>query len=268
MTINIQRSFIPVLILLIQIVSACTSPIREYTTVESLPKIYPDYTSLVIPSNIAPLNFHIEAEGSEYYVEIYSQNGNKIRLRQSSPSIIIPLKKWQKLLSANQGNTLSIDVYAKQEQWVKYATITDSIAREPIDSHLVYRLISLVHTDGDKLGIYQQNLENYETSAIIENVADPKRACINCHAFSNNNPDKMSMHIRKGFNGTVILDQGKYTKFNTKTERSLSPAAHTAWHPNGQLIAFSCNYIYVYFTNDDNKLVEVVIKPPILFFTI
>jgi Tol biopolymer transport system component len=224
---------------------------------DRLPGIFPDYTSIVIPSNISPLNFFIEEKALEYSVEISSENGKKIRLRQSSPLIKIPEKRWRDLLGNNKGRRLNIDVYTRQDKWYKYATINDTIAPETIDNHLVYRLIGLIYTDGDKLGIYQRNLENFEESVIIENTSVAERPCINCHSFSNNQPGKMSMHIRKALKGTVIYDNGKFTKYNTKTDYTMSPAAYTAWHPNGELIAFSLNTVFVYFTSDENKLVEV-----------
>ena len=240
-----------------QIISGCSSRVKDFTLMEEQPEIFPDYTSIVIPYNISPLNFHIEETGSDFLVEISSKNGRKISIHQSSPKIIIPVKRWHRLLNLNKGEQLNIDVFVRQDKWYKYATITDTIAPEAIDNHLVYRLIGVVYKDMDKLGIYQQNLESFEKSTIVENTSTAERPCINCHAFSNNNPGKMSMHIRKAHSGTVIYDNGKYTKYNTKTEHTMTPAAYTAWHPNGELIAFSLNRLFVYFTPDENKPVEV-----------
>ena len=246
--------------LIILIASGCSIPVNNATETDRLPQIFPDYTSLVIPSNISPLNFFIEETGSEYIVEIYSESGSKIKIRQTSPNIIIPAKKWKTMLENNKGNCLNIDVYVKQDNWLKYNRITDTIAQEPIDNNLVYRLIGLIYQDKDKLGIYQHNLENFEESVILENTSNPDRPCINCHSFSNNNPEKMSMHIRKSSPGTLIYSDGNLTKYNTKTEFTMSPAAYTAWHPNGNLIAFSLNRLFVYFTSDEHKLVEVCDK--------
>jgi Tol biopolymer transport system component len=237
--------------------TGCSKAISDFTILEQQPQIFPDYTSLVIPSNIAPLNFNINEKGSEFQVDIYSKNGEKIRFRQSSPKIEIPVGKWHDLLDKNKGNTLFIDVYSKQDKWYKYATITDTIAMETIDNHLVYRLIGIVYTYFNKMGIYQQNLENFEKSIIYENTSHDKKTCVNCHSFSNNNPGKMSMHIRTTDAGTVIFNDGKLNKYNTKTKYTISPASYAAWHPNGELIAYSVNQLIVNFTSFPDKIVEV-----------
>jgi hypothetical protein len=252
------RYIISILVFLIIIYcTGCYNLPDNPVSVERNPQLFPDYTSLIIPPNIAPLNFRIEEKGSEYMVEISSKTGNKIRIKQESPDIQIPEEKWHHLIEGNIGNPLKIDVYVMNEKWYKYLTICDTIAHETIDDHLVYRLIGLVYADGDKLGIYQRNLENFDQKVIFENTNVPDHPCINCHSFSNYSPDRMSMHIRKGYNGTVIYDKGKYTKYNTKTDYTMAPGAYTAWHPNGELAAFSLNRLYVYFTADEDKLCEV-----------
>jgi hypothetical protein len=239
------------------LLTGCINFTREFVKQEKLPRIFPDYTSIVIPANIAPLNFKIDEKGSEYWVEIYSKNGKKIKIKQSSPEIIIPENKWQNLLEQNKGNQLKIDVYTRQEQWNKYQTIIDTIANEKIDNNLVYRIINVVYSDTDKLGIYQRNLENFDQSVLFENTSTTERPCMNCHSFSNNDPGKMSLHIRRAYAGTIIYDHGKLTKYNTKTEQTMAPAAYPAWHPNGEIIAYSLNSLFVYLTSDDSKLIEV-----------
>jgi hypothetical protein len=245
------------LVIVYQLFTGCSNNIKEFTKLETNPKITPDYASIVIPSNIAPLNFNINEIGTDYLVEIHSINGDKIKIRQSSPKIIIPVKAWHKLLDSNKGNSLFIDVYAMRDKWYKYTTITDTIAAEEIDNHLVYRLIGIVYTYYGKLGIYQRNLENYDQSAIFENTSKEKKPCMNCHSFCNNDPNKMSLHIRRFEAGTVILEDGRLKKYNTKTKFTMSPGAYSAWHPNGEIIAYSVNKLLVNFTSNVDKIVEV-----------
>ena len=82
--------------------TGCKESIDEYTEIKKAPQIFPDYTSLVIPANIAPLNFNINEEGTDYLVEISSKNGDKITIRQSSSKIEIPVKKWKNILGSNK----------------------------------------------------------------------------------------------------------------------------------------------------------------------
>jgi tricorn protease-like protein len=55
----------------------------------------------------------------------------------------------------------------------------------------------------------------------------------------------------------VIYNKGELKKYDTKTKYALSAATYTAWHPNGELIAFSVNKILVNFTSNASKMVEV-----------
>jgi hypothetical protein len=252
-----KRWFIICFALIIQLFTGCKSGVNDFTRLDKIPQIFPDYTSIVIPPNIAPLNFSINEKGTEYLVEIYSKVGEKISIRQKSPEIKIPINSWHKLLKNNKGNGLNIDVYSKQDKWYKYASITDTIAVDEIDNHLVYRLIGIVYSYYGKLGIYQRNLENFKQSVIFENTYNDKNPCINCHSFSNYNPNKMSMHVRRFDAGTVINDNGKLSKLSTKTKFTMSPAIYTAWHPNGDLIAFSVDKLKLNFTSYSDKAVEV-----------
>lgn len=63
--------------------------------------IFPDYTGVTFPSNIAPPNFRIMEEGDEFYTEI--GNSKKIfftsKTRQSS--VNITENNWSKLLHRN-----------------------------------------------------------------------------------------------------------------------------------------------------------------------
>jgi len=235
---------------------ACTKNVNDYYTENKKPSIFPDYTDVVIPPNIAPLNFTVLEKGSRYHIEISSENGGRIIIEQSSPKICIPLRKWHKLLMENKSKTLNIDVYVKKESWVKYTSIRDSIVSENLDNHLVYRLINPVIVLWYKMGIYQRNLENFEEKAIYENKSE-KDGCVNCHMFCKNNPDKMSLHFRQAYSGTVILNGDSLKKINTKTEKTIAAAAYPSWHPDGDIIAYSANQINQDFVSDYTKTSNV-----------
>jgi Tol biopolymer transport system component len=243
--------------ILSQSFTGCKHSIENSINLEKQPQIFPDYTSLVIPYNIAPLNFDICENGTEYFVEIFSKNGDKISIHQSSPKIEIPVKSWHKMLTSNKGNILNFAIYVKRDQWYKYSAIIDTIAPESIDNNLVYRSIGITYTYFGYLGLYQRNLENFDVSTIYKNTSNEQQPCFNCHSFCNNSPDKMSLHIRQIYPGTAIFNEGELKKINTKTKYTMSPAAYTAWHPNGNLIAYSVNRLFVNYTSDMSKIAEV-----------
>ena len=139
-----------------------TAGIDKYDTIDRPAKIYPDYSSTVIPPNIAPLNFLVQEKGSNYLAKIYSEKGEAIEISSRSPKIFIPIGPWRKLLDKNRGGELSFDIFVKtdNQKWVRFQTITSKIANEEIDSFLVRRRMhpTYLQTWG-RVGIYQRRLE-------------------------------------------------------------------------------------------------------------
>ncbi len=106
------------------------------------------------------------------------------------------------------------------------------------------------------MGIYQRNIENFDESPIMENRSI-NGACVNCHSLSGNNPEKFMFHIRARHSGTLIYNNGKMEKVETKTDFTLASAAYGAWHPNGRHIAFSVNKInqnFYVFKDQSNEV--------------
>lgn len=245
-----------VLLTFIFLLADCTEEIGNLKDGNKQVLISPDYADIVIPPNIAPLNFNINEPGEKFRVEISSEKGEKIVIVQNSPKIDIPLDPWHSLLSQNKGKNLYIEIYIKNGEWLKYKTIVDSIAEEDIENHLVYRVINSQYVFSRKMELYQRNLENFTQDLIFEN-SSTKFGCFNCHAFSNNNPEKMSLHLRQEKAGTMILDGNKLVKLATKTPFTMSDFGYPSWNPNGELIAYSVNIFNEYFLNDRKNLYEV-----------
>lgn len=216
---------------------------REWKQGVELPAIFPDYAGITIPPNIAPLNFVIQEPGEAFMVRLTSKNGNDVTIFSRNPAIRINGSKWKKLLAANQGEELNIEIFCQNKGiWSKFNTVRQIIAREKIDSFLSYRLINSAYVLWFEMGLYQRNLENFRESPIIQNKS-VNGGCINCHSLSKNNPEKFMFHIRSDFPGTVIYNNGKLEKIETKTDFTLASASYGAWNPNGRHIAFSVNKI-------------------------
>ncbi|MBN2485478.1 MAG: PD40 domain-containing protein [Bacteroidales bacterium] len=236
----------------------CGAPnIENYIGIDADVPMFPDYSQTIIPPNIAPLNFYIEAEAEAYFVKIYSETGKEIRVFTRKPSICINEKKWKKLLADNKNKVLVFEVYIKKgKQWMMYKRVENYIADTDIESYLAYRLINTGYVLWKKIGIYQRNLTNFDETAIFEN-SSADEACVNCHSFCKNNPDKMIMHLRSSFAGTVLIDGNTKKKVNTQSKYTMSAGVYPAWHPNGRLVAFSVNKINQYFTSDTSKRIIV-----------
>jgi hypothetical protein len=239
----------------ILLLTACQPRIEKYTDAGRLPVIFPDYTNILIPPNIAPLNFTVKEAGIGYEIQLYLTGGDPLIIRSTEPAIQIDIDKWHQILEKGKGSKLMMDILVQDKTgvWHKYQTIVNEVASENIDSHLAYRLINTGYVLWNKLGIYQRNLENFDESPIIENEAFDF-GCINCHAFSNNDPNTMMMHIRARHGGTIINHKGKLTKVETKTKYTLSAGAYPCWAPDGNHIAYSVNNIGQYFCTGDIRI--------------
>jgi len=153
-----------------------------------LPNIIPDYAGVVIPSNIAPLNFVINEPGMRFRVVFTGETGETIRMESKSPAVKLPLKQWRNLLAANAGREIRIEISVcdASGRWTSFSPIRDRVA-EPIDSHLVYRLIDPAYNLWKKMGIYQRNIETFEETPVLINRLTEDN-CMNCHNFCKNSP--------------------------------------------------------------------------------
>ena len=185
---------------------SCSRPGNDLKEIDSLPAIFPDYCDVVIPVNIAPLNFKIvdDPEKTEALIE-----GAKERIKiRGKDKIIIPPEKWQKLLKNNTNGSISVTVYTRREgKWNKYKPFSINIRSEPADPFIVYRLIAPGYETWSEMGIYQRNLTSFDQDPIINNRLFPG-ACMNCHSFKANNPDEMMFHLRGNVGGTILVQDG------------------------------------------------------------
>ena len=231
---------------------------EEYNSVGRTAKIRPDYYEAVIPPNIAPLNFLVQETGSNYYIKIYSENGEPLEIFSRSAKIRIPPKPWRKLLNKNKGKKLYFDIFVKTQkgQWDKFNTITNKIANERIDAFLVYRKIRplhLRHREHEKIGIYQRNLGDYGESLILDNTYYYKYGCLNCHTFCQNQSDKMLIAIRNSKHGScaLLVEGDRINKIPTKF-------GYTSWHPTGRLAIYSMNKVRQFFHSVQNEVRDVI----------
>jgi hypothetical protein len=207
------------------------------------PRLSPDYAGIVIPPNIAPLNFRVEEAGVRYRVEFRSVSGEPILIYSRSPSIKIPPKAWQALLRANPGRPLYCEVSAQEAQkpWRSFATVTNLIAREGIDGTLVYRLLKPLYNVYVNVGIYQRDLQSFEERPVLQNQRFGSD-CLNCHTFLNHGADTFAFHARTSTHGNpMVLVRSNEAARVDKTMGYLS------WHPSGRLIAFSANKLSLFF---------------------
>ncbi|MCX6235989.1 MAG: hypothetical protein NTY07_00295 [Bacteroidia bacterium] len=233
-------------------------PDGKIISIEKKAVLEPDYSEVTIPPNIAPLNFVIKEPGSAYFVRFTTETGTEIEISSRDGKILIPEKKWRKMLQNNIGKEFKVETYTRDQEgkWSKFNTLTNKIAPEPIDSYLYYRLVFPGYESWSELSINYRNLENFKTKSLIENsVADDN--CVNCHAFNNGKTDDFLFHMRGSLGGTYFYSKGEFRKTNLKTKEMKNGAVYPRWHPSGKFVAFSSNKITQRFHAADNKKVEV-----------
>jgi len=237
-------------------------PNESCAIVDRQARIRPDYSGVVLPPNIAPLNFAIEEPGVAYFVRLHATNGKPIEVLSETGEIHLPLRSWRQLLENNRGRTLNLDIFVKSEPradaekssgpWRRFALLTNTIAKENVDDFIVYRRIRPGHSLWRHMGVYQRDLRTYEETVILTNDYY-RQGCVNCHTFCSHRADKMLLGIRSNrYGSSEILVEGQHvTKIGTKF-------GYTSWHPSGTVAAYSINRVRQLLHSGANEIRDVL----------
>ena len=238
---------------------ACGNKIPE-TFKESgdLPYIYPDYTDVTIPINIAPLTFEAGTKADGIVARLTAGQeevvcgGTKVQPDASD---------WKKLVESASGKAINVEVYIQHgDEWTRYKPFDIHVSPDSITPYLSYRLIAPSYVLYKDLTISQRCLENYDESVIYDNMLCTELAkgqCINCHNYQQYNPDRMQFHARQHQGGTVIAYDGKIKKIDMRSDSILSAGVYPTWHPKLPLIVYSTNTTRQNFHVTDPNKIEV-----------
>ena len=201
------------------------------------PLIAPDYSDLILPPNIAPLNFVIRVPGTGFRVSLSGGVGAPLEVKSSGPKIRFPQSEWRRLLGLNRGRQLRIEVgvLGENQQWQGYPAMTNWVAAEDIDPILIYRKIHPSHNSWRTMGIYQRDLTSFDETPILENRRFDHDCC-HCHALRNNDPNQAIILIRSTTyqNSLLVISNGL-------AEAIGGLAGFSAWNPRADVVvsAFS-----------------------------
>jgi hypothetical protein len=228
--------------------------IEEYAEVAVEPRISPDYSDIVIPSNIAPINFRILEQGQQYFVKVRAGSDKAIDIFSKTGQVRIPLRQWRALLKSNKGNKIFFDIYVMdaEQRWRKFRSITNTIAEDDIDGYVVYRRMKPIYNWWKGIGIYQRNLASYDESLVMHGRSFGE-GCLNCHSFVGNDPGTMTIGLRSATYGssTLLARNGTVRKIGSKW-------GYTAWHPSGKLAVYSINKVRQFFHTGRMEVRDVV----------
>jgi hypothetical protein len=232
----------------------------QYTQLDTLPAIYPDYVGVTVPVNIAPLHFQVDGSYDEVVTRLSSGDEELVLGGQQ---VCPDFDEWQTLTASN-GDSICVEVFARvDEQWQRFTPFGIHVSADSIDPWLTYRLISPSYVTYEELTINQRCLENFDERVIYDNMlcsTEKDGQCINCHYSQQGNPARTQFHARQNLGGTLLNIDGKLTKVNLKTDSTLSAGVYPAWHPQLNLIAYSTNQTMQSFHTLDQNKIEVFDK--------
>lgn len=239
------------------ILASCSHEVKIAVRSEEPSPLMEEYAGIIIPSNIAPINFFVEAEdGLEGLV--LTLDNRTLTVVSKDGALIPDLAAWKDLMADAKGKTIKVEHCTQSnEGWKAYKAFEIQVAEEEIDPYLAYRLIPPGYEMWNEMGIYQRNLENFEETAILNNT-QTDRNCMNCHSFCMQNPEQMQLHIRAKHAGTLLLNEGTITKLDTKTEQTMSALVYPYWHPSGKYLVYSVNETKQLFHTHHQNRIEVM----------
>lgn len=224
-------------ILMLTLCGACQHGLSgTYEQVGAKPVLFPDYTDITIPYNIAPLNFIMDSADR---VSIIILGDNEYRFSFSSGRVTFPLKKWKAILKAEMGNRLEVYVKTREgRQSRAYRPFIWHVAQEPIDAYMSYRRIEPAYEVWNKLQICERDVTTFKERTLADNnITD--NTCINCHTSNKAPRPATFMHVRGKKGGTVYAKDGQLKKVNTATNRTSGAAVYGELDQSGRYGIFT-----------------------------
>ncbi len=240
------------------ILASCKPSVNQSISLDSKPALYPDYDSVTIPCNIAPMNFSTTAMDSMQWISAkIITNDNQEYLFEGKNFISFNPDKWKEILEKQKGKEISITVTeTKNNTAYTYKPFTIFVADEEIDPYLCYRLITPGYRIYSKMGIYCRNLTNFEQTTVVDNRL-LNANCVNCHSFCKGNTDLAQLHVRGDLGATILKNGEDITICKATTDKFYLNCVYPYWHPSGDYIAYSQNNTLQAFHCGDPNRVEV-----------
>jgi len=244
----------PAILLLLLCLSCHTS--EERLLSDALPPIYPDYTDVTIPLNIAPLNFLLRNHPSEVELIVRGASQQWV-IRSKGEQIRFPAKRWRSLLASEKGGELVLTLAVRLgKQWTQYADFHWTVVGDSIDPYLSYRLIEPGYEVWNEIQLRERNIETFNERVLADNRL-LAGACMNCHIYAKQDPNLSLFHLRGRNGGSILNRNGQLRKLNTATPGMSSSAVYGSLHPDGRFGVFSTNVIIPSFHALGSERLEV-----------
>ena len=240
---------------------SCTATHENAIEKDSLPAIYPDYTNITIPVNIAPLNFLVRNTDVTDVEVIASYDDipeHSLSVTNNDNKVKFDFDEWKDFMEKAVGKQVKVQVYTHgtNKQWTAYKSFTWTVVNDSIDPYLTYRLIEPDYEVWNKLQIKQRCVENFDERILADHHLQENR-CMNCHTFGNQDPCLSMVYIRGKNGGAILNKDGKLRKLDIKNDSLISSSVYYGFSPSGKYITFSTNIIIPAFHANPAKRLEV-----------
>jgi hypothetical protein len=216
----------------------CETLADKATETDLQPPIFPDYTDVTVPLNIAPTNFMIE--GAEAIEATFGFKEETLTTRGSAETDI-ETEKWRALLHRAAGDTLKVKVYATiKGKTLGYKTFNIYVSTDSIDNYLSYRHIEPGYEVWNSITIEERDITTWQTTTLADNKLC-ETSCMNCHTYGKDG--RSFFHLRGGKGGTILNDNGRLRKIDTRTDSLFASATYGTLHPSGRYGIYSTNVI-------------------------
>lgn len=225
---------------------------------QDLPLIFPDYVSVTVPCNIAPLNFLVRG-ADRVAVRFAFKDRESLDVTGKRGRIDIPLEEWRALLSEAAGDSVRVTVAAwsrERPEGVEYRPFMIHISPDSVDGWVAYRLIEPSYEGWMQMGIYQRDLSSFEEKVLVDNSVN-NMGCVNCHSFADYSPDRMMFHARGEGGGTLFFDGEELQKVDLTKIAPGKQGVYPKWSRDGRYVAFSSNTTFQSFFGGHGQPLEV-----------
>ena len=116
--------------------TSCKSEVKIESYLNEASPLVNEYEGMVIPYNIAPLNFYVSADDSEQGI-VLTYGDLQVSAISEDGAIIPDLDEWKSLLDQAKGHELKLEHCIRtNEGWKAYDSFAIHVSAEGIDPYL------------------------------------------------------------------------------------------------------------------------------------
>ena len=244
------------LIVVILLLTGCSSLPENPVRSSDLPKITPDYVGVSVPNTIAPLNFYVDDPEADIIDVVVRGKGKA--LHSNGDFADFDIGDWHALLQASTGDSLMVTTTVRKNgQWTEYRSFPIYVSNDSLGEWgVTYRLIPPGYETYGVMGLYQRDLSNFEQTPILENK-HVDSDCMNCHTPNRTDPSQTTFHVRGEHGATVVVRDGQTDILAPRNQELGGSMVYPFWHPSGKFIAYSTNQTHQNFHQLRERRVEV-----------